>query len=103
MMNLRMQAVDSKPAGPPERKMLDRVIEKLSKKDPHRIFQRPVTDEEVLQRVRFSACTFGVVASSTVRVNCTVLRLAVATIHRSVECHGYCSPDGRLDQLAASK
>ena len=41
------QVVDSKPAGPPERKMLDRVIEKLSKKDPHRIFQRPVTDEEV--------------------------------------------------------
>ena len=43
-----MQAVDSKPAtGASERKMLDRVIEKLSKKDPHRIFQRPVSDEEV--------------------------------------------------------
>ena len=40
--------MDSKPAaGASERKMLDRVIEKLSKKDPHRIFQRPVSDDEV--------------------------------------------------------
>ncbi len=45
---VHVQAVDSKPAaGASERKMLERVIEKLSKKDPHRIFQRPVSDDEV--------------------------------------------------------
>ena len=33
--------------GPPDRKNLERVIDKLQKKDPHRIFFKPVTEEEV--------------------------------------------------------
>ena len=35
------------PVGPPDRKNLERVIDKLQKKDPHKIFSKPVTEEEV--------------------------------------------------------
>jgi hypothetical protein len=76
--------VDSKPAGPPERKMLDRVIEKLSKKDPHRIFQRPVTDEEVLHWVRVFSVHIWAICLHQKSVWKVQLRLAVATAHTSV-------------------